>query len=50
MLFQSDMKIVADFLAGEDIRNSEQNVVHKEALLKMLGLFSGEADLEDISR
>ncbi len=47
-LFQSDMRIVVDYLAGEDIRRCEQNVVHKAALVKMLGLFSGETDLESI--
>ncbi len=47
-LFQSDMRIVVDYLAGEDIRRYEQNVVHKAALVKMLGLFSGETDLESV--
>lgn len=47
-LFQSDMRIIVDYLAGEDIRSCEQNVVHKAALVKMLGLFSGETDLESI--
>ncbi len=47
-LFQSDMRLVVDYLAGEDIRRCEQNVVHKAALVKMLGLFSGETDLESV--
>ncbi len=47
-LFQSDIRIVVDYLAGKDIRRCEQNVVHKAALVKMLGLFSGETDLESI--
>ncbi len=48
-LFQSDIRIVVDYLAGKDIRRCEQNVVHKAALVRMLGLFSGETDLERIT-
>ena len=46
-LFQSDMRIVVDYLAeGNDYR-SDQKVVHKEALIKFLRTLSGEENVED---
>ena len=45
--FQSDMRIVVDYLAeGNDYR-SEQKVVHKEALIKLLRVLSGDENVED---
>ena len=45
--FQSDMHIVVDYLAeGKDYR-SEQKVVHKEALIKLLRVLSGDENVED---
>lgn len=45
--FQSDMRIVVDYLAeGKDYR-SEQKVVHKEALIKLLRVLSGDEKVED---
>ena len=45
--FQSDMRIVVDYLAeGKDYR-SEQKVVHKEALIKLLRVLSGDENVED---
>ncbi len=46
-LFQSDMRIVVDYLAeGKDYR-SEQRVVHKETLIKLLRVLSGDENVED---
>lgn len=45
--FQSDMRIVVDYLAeGKDYR-SEQKVIHKEALIKLLRVLSGDENVED---
>ena len=49
-LFQSDMRIVVDFLAqGADYR-SDRKIKHKAALLKMLGALSGQRDTDDIEK
>lgn len=45
--FTSDMRIVVDFLAEGNGYRSEQRVVHKEALVKMLRVLSGEENVED---
>lgn len=47
-LFQSDMRIVADFLAEGESYRSDRKIVHKAALLKMLRVLSGERDTDDI--
>ena len=46
-LFQSDMRIVADYLAEGDSYRSDRKIVHKAALLKMLGALSGEGKAEE---
>lgn len=43
-LFQSDMKIVVDFLAEGNGYRSNRKIVHKAALIKMIRVLSGEAD------
>lgn len=49
-LFQSDMKIVVDFLAEGNGYRSNRKIVHKAALIKMIRVLSGEADTEDIEK
>ena len=46
-LFQSDMRIVVDYLAEGNEYRSDQKVVHKEALIKFLRTLSGEEHVED---
>ena len=46
-MFQSDMRIVADYLAEGDSYRSDRKIVHKVALLKMLGALSGEGKAEE---
>ena len=46
-LFQSDMRIVVDYLAEGNGYRSDQKVVHKEALIKLLRTLSGEEHVED---
>ena len=46
-LFQSDMRIVVDYLAEGNGYRSDQKVVHKEALIKFLRTLSGEEHVED---
>ena len=48
-LFQSDMRIVVDYLAEGNGYRSDQKVVHKEALIKFLRTLSGEENVEDTS-
>ena len=46
--FQSDMRIIVDFLAeGSDYR-SDRKIMHKAALIRMIRVLSGESDTEDI--
>lgn len=45
--FTSDMRIVVDFLAEGNGYRSERKVVHKEALVKMLRVLSGEENVDD---
>ncbi len=47
-LFQSDMRIVVDFLAEKEHYFSDRKVVHKAALIKMIKVLSGENDIDDI--
>lgn len=49
-LFQSDMRIVVDFLAEGKGYRSNQKVVHKAALIRMIKVLSGETDTGDIER
>lgn len=49
-LFRSDMRIVVDFLAEGIGYRSDQKIVHKAALLKMLKVLSGETDTENIEK
>ena len=46
-LFQSDMRIVVDYLAEGNGYRSDQKVVHKEVLIKLLRTLSGEEHVED---
>lgn len=46
-LFQSDMRIILDYLAeGNDYR-TDRKVIHKEATIKMLRVLSGDTNVED---
>ncbi len=45
--FTSDMRIVVDYLAEGDCYCSDRPVVHKEALVKMIRVLSGDDDVED---
>ena len=47
-LFQSDMRIVVDFLAEGNGYRSQRKIMHKAALIRMIKVLSGETDLEDI--
>lgn len=46
-LFQSDMRIVVDYLAEGDSYRSNRKIKHKSALVKMIKVLSGETDIED---
>lgn len=48
--FTSDMRIVADYLAEGDLYCSDRPVVHKEALVRMIRVLSGERDVENTAR
>ncbi|MDE7254196.1 MAG: Rpn family recombination-promoting nuclease/putative transposase [Acetatifactor sp.] len=45
--FTSDMRIVLDYLAEGEGYRSDRPVVHKEALVKMLRVLSGDGDVTD---
>ena len=47
-LFESDMRIVVDFLAEGNGYRSDRKVVHKAALIKMIKVLSGDTDVDDI--
>ena len=49
-LFQSDMRIVVDFLAEGNGYRSQRKIVHKAALIRMIKVLSGETDTEDIEK
>ena len=49
-LFQSDMRIVVDFLAEGEGYRSDRKIVHKAALIKMIKVLSGEMDTEDVEK
>lgn len=49
-LFQSDMRIVVDFLAEGNVYRSDRKIVHKAALIKMIEVLSGEMDTEDVEK
>ncbi len=45
-LFQSDMRIVVDFLAEGNSYRSDRKVIHKAALIRMIKALSGETTAE----
>ena len=45
-LFQSDMRIVVDFLAEGNSYRSDRKVIHKAALIRMIKALSGETTTE----
>ena len=47
-LFQSDMRIVVDFLAEGNGYCSQRKIMHKAALIRMIKVLSGETDTEGI--
>ena len=48
--FQSDMRIVVDFLAEGEGYRSDKKIKHKAALIKMIKVLSGETDIYDIEK
>ncbi len=49
-LFQSDMRIIVDFLAeGNDYR-SDRKIIHKAAVIRMIRILSGDTDSQDIEK
>ena len=48
--FQSDMRIVVDFLAEGNGYRSQRKIVHKAALIRMIKVLSGETDTGDIEK
>ena len=49
-LFQSDMRIIADFLAEGKDYISERKIVHKAALIKMIKVLSGDTDVSEVEK
>lgn len=49
-LFTSDMRLVVDYLAEGNCFKSEQPIVHKEALVRLLRALGGDTDVEDTAR
>lgn len=49
-MFQSDMRIVVDFLAEGNAYRSDRKIVHKATLIKMIKVLSGEMDMEDVEK
>lgn len=47
-LFQSDMRIVVDFLAEGKAYRSDRKIIHKAALIKMIKVLSGDMDIEAV--
>ncbi|MCI9012952.1 MAG: hypothetical protein HFI59_03235, partial [Lachnospiraceae bacterium] len=47
-LFQSDMRIVVDYLAEGMGYRSDRKIVHKAALIRMIKVLSGDGDIEDV--
>lgn len=47
-LFQSDMRIVVDYLAEGAGYRSDRKITHKAALIKMIRVLSGETDIDDV--
>ena len=47
-LFQSDMRIVVDFLAEGENYCSNRKIKHKAALIKMIKVLSGDGNIEDV--
>ncbi len=47
-LFQSDMRIVVDYLAEGEGYRSDRKIRHKAALIRMIRVLSGETDTEDV--
>ncbi len=46
-LFTSDMRIVVDYLAEGNSYRSHQKIIHKEALIKLLRVLSGDNYVDD---
>lgn len=46
-LFQSDMRLVVDYLAEGNSFCSDRPVVHKEALIRLLRALGGDRNVED---
>ena len=49
-LFQSDMRIIADFLAEGESYRSDRKIRHKAALIKMIKVLSGDMDIGSVDK
>lgn len=49
-LFQSDMRIIADFLAEGESYCSDRKIRHKSALIKMIKVLSGDTDAGSVDQ
>lgn len=49
-MFQSDMRIVVDFLAEGASYRSNRKIVHTSALIKMIKVLSGDMDIENVEK
>ncbi len=47
-MFQSDMRIVVDYLAEGMGYRSDRKIVHKAALIRMIKVLSGDGNTEDV--
>lgn len=47
-LFESDMRIVVDFLAEGRTYKSDRKIIHKAALIKMIRVLSGDMDVDGV--
>lgn len=47
-LFESDMRIVVDFLAEGRNYKSDRKIIHKAALIKMIRVLSGDMDVDGV--
>lgn len=48
--FQSDMRIVVDYLAEGNSYNSDREIVHTEALIRMIMALSGDTDIDNMEK
>lgn len=49
-LFQSDMRIIADFLAEGNHYRSDRKIIHKAAVIRMIRILSGDTDPQCVEK